>query len=36
MIYAEVTDTLALERLDVALCEATQPRWYKAFTYHQT
>ena len=29
MIYAELNDSLALERLDVALSEATQPKWYR-------
>ena len=29
MIYAELNDALALERLDVALSEATQPKWYR-------
>ncbi len=29
MIYAELNDVLALERLDVALSEATHPKWYR-------
>ncbi len=29
MIYAELNDSLAVERLDVALCEATHPKWYR-------
>ena len=29
MIYAELRDGSALERLDAALCEATKPQWYR-------
>ena len=29
MIYAELRDESALERLDAALCEATKPQWYR-------
>ena len=29
MIYAELRDASALERLDVALCKATKPQWYR-------
>ena len=29
MIYADLNDSLAVERLDVALCEATHPKWYR-------
>ena len=29
MIYAELSDALAVERLDVALSEATHPKWYR-------
>ena len=29
MIYAELRDASALECLDVALCKATKPQWYR-------
>ena len=29
MIYAKLADASALQRLDVALCEATKPKWYQ-------
>ena len=29
MIYAELHEASALDRLDVALCEATKPQWYR-------
>ena len=29
MIYAKLDDVSALQRLDVALSEATKPKWYQ-------
>ena len=29
MIYAKLEDASALQRLDVALSEATKPKWYQ-------
>ena len=34
MIYAELGDSSALERLDHALSEAKKPQWYRRFDDH--